>query len=140
VSKRERKVRLSLEEQLARANADMSAIAAARDKLQQRVHELEKAAEAGRKDRDDLKERLAKSENSNQFMRGYVARAQEDDVAREELVSVGDPDGHRQLMPKRKHVEFPADNPYQQPEVPTTWSAMAHHHDERPRSRHWVTY
>ena len=36
----------------------------------------------------DLKERLANANRSGQFMRGYIARIQEDDVVREELVQV----------------------------------------------------
>jgi hypothetical protein len=55
---------------------------------------------------DDLKTRLAYAEGEVQRMGGYIARVQEDDVVREELVRTGDPEGHEQLVPKRKPTHF----------------------------------
>jgi chromosome segregation ATPase len=71
----------------------------------------EKNASETRKQFDDLKQRLHAAEMENQRLRGYVARVQEDDVVREELVVTGDPDGERQMVPKRKpmHFERPSD-------------------------------
>jgi hypothetical protein len=45
-------------------------------------------------------------------MRGYLKRVQEDDVVREELVPIGDPQGEQQLVPKRKPTPFMAPTPY----------------------------
>lgn len=53
----------------------------------------------------DLKQRLQAAETSNQFMRGYLARVQEDDAVREELVVIGEPGGE-QLAPKREPAQF----------------------------------
>lgn len=92
----------------------------------------------------DLKQRLATAEAENQRMRGYISRVQEDDVVREELVVVGDLDGERRLVPKRKPTEFHSP------------SGFAGHHDEactasssirgmlegrdRKPPKHWVNY
>jgi chromosome segregation ATPase len=55
---------------------------------------------------DDLKTRLAHAEATNNEMKGYIARVQEDDVVREELVQVGDLAGEVNLVPKRKPHRF----------------------------------
>src|SRR3972149_7833028 len=59
---------------------------------------------------DDLKERLLTAEAENQRMRGYIQRVQEDDIVREELVQIGDPEGATQLVSKRKMTQFSEPN------------------------------
>lgn len=102
------------------------------------------AAGAGRsKDIDDLKERLAVAEKDNQFMRGYIARVQEDDVVREELVLTGDPEGQTVKVPKRKHTAFPAPNDYAGPVDPFADALKYRRFEEatpKQKPRHWVTY
>lgn len=98
-----------------------------------------------RAETDDLKERLAVAEAENARMRGYIARVQEDDVVREDLVPVGDPAGEQQLVPKRKPATFGAANPYFiDRSVSEGWrgdagGAMSSCRD-RPKPKHWVTY
>lgn len=85
----------------------------------------------------DLKERLAFSEAEVQRMGGYISRVQEDDVVREPLIQVGDPDGAQQLVPKRKPTQFA--------ELRSVGGGMAmagcvdSGRDRKP-PRHWVTY
>jgi seryl-tRNA synthetase len=89
----------------------------------------------------DLKERLANAESENQRMRGYLARVQEDDVVREELVPVGDPGGEQQLVPKRKPTIFHGQNPYQSAQCNSVGDAVDYlRGGEKRRPRHWVTY
>jgi hypothetical protein len=86
---------------------------------------------------DDLKTRLANSEAETQRMRGYIARVQEDDVVREDLVKVGDPDGEHQLVPKRKATAFRQPDPY---DAGVMMAATDYGHRPRSNPRHWVTY
>lgn len=51
----------------------------------------------------DLKSRLFDATKRIEYLTGYLARVQEDDHVREDLVPVGDPDGETMLTPKRKH-------------------------------------
>lgn len=91
---------------------------------------------------DDLKQRLVQAEADNQRMRGYIDRVQEDDVAREDLVAVGDPAGEQQLVPKRRPKHFSEPNAYLQVAHADSCSIgfTDHHARERPKPRHWVTY
>jgi hypothetical protein len=93
----------------------------------------------------ELKQHIAVLQTANAEMVGYIARAQEDDIAREELLTTGDPDGETVLVPKRKHRVFSL----------TSFSHLtAQSRDEftggiyqstdgasgRRRTKHWVTY
>lgn len=90
---------------------------------------------------NDLKTRLATSEADNQRMRGYIARVQEDDVVREELVSIGEPDGEQQLVPKRKPTPFSEPNAYSAMGECVTEGRMYHgDQSQRRKPKHWVTY
>lgn len=67
--------------------------------------------DALKKDRDevklqfaDLKERLFNTQMVLERLRGYVDRVQEDDIVREELLTVGEPGGEERLVPKRRHM------------------------------------
>lgn len=88
---------------------------------------------------DDLKTRLHAAETSNGFMRGYLARTQEDDAVREELVTVGDPDGEQHLVPKRKPTAFPRPSDYTHPYPPDNYDKHATARERRP-PKHWITY
>lgn len=111
--------------------------AAAEDARQAR--EREKATRA---DNNDLKTRLVAAEASNQRMRGYIDRVQEDDVVREELIITGAPGGEQQIVPKRKPTRFEQPLPYTISTVTSGFSDFAIHNDGRVREqpRHWVTY
>ena len=91
---------------------------------------------------DDLKPRMHALEIENATMRGYIDRAQEDDHAREELVTVGDPDGERQLVPKRKHRMFPLQRFDHDRAHTGAMSATDMVYSNKParRPKHWVTY
>lgn len=106
---------------------------AARDKANETAEARNKIIADLRKNIDDLKVKLQKAEAENQRMRGYIERVQEDDIVREDLISVGDPDGQSQLVPKRKQTSFhepaftrqEASNPYYQESAPPNF---------------WITY
>ena len=85
----------------------------------------------------DLKERLSNAEMENQRLRGYLARVQEDDVVREELVTTGDPDGEQQLQPKRKHSRFEAPSQYSEF---GDMASSGYIERDRRKPKHWVTY
>lgn len=91
-----------------------------------------------RKAIDDLKQRLQRAEDDNNRMRGYIDRVQEDDVAREELVTIGDPHGQQQLVPKRKPKQFTTPNEDRRDTaletIYPTWRR------ESEQRKHWVTY
>ena len=70
-------------------------------------------------------------------MRGYIARVQEDDAVREELIKVGDPDGEHQLVPKRKPTPFYPPNSYAESNMATTGGYTDR---DRAKPKHWVTY
>lgn len=99
-----------------------------------------KDADDARAEHNDLKERLAAAELENARLRGYIARVQEDDVVREELVKVGDPEGEQHLVPKRKPTVFNAPDQYASaPAEPGDQYRPHWEIQQRPR-RHWVTY
>jgi hypothetical protein len=100
-----------------------------------------------RKNLDEVKERLAFAEAENQRMRGYLERVQEDDVVREELVTVGEPDGEQRMVPKRKPTVFApqsycAGGERRISSIDTTFESMAFRDENgRPRRhKHWVIY
>lgn len=113
-----------------------------RTEIQARLKSADQALHEMRERCDDLKERLAFSEAERQRMKGYIERVAEDDVVREELITTGDPEGHQQLVPKRKHAP-PG-------EFISTRGATVRDGFEMPYSdrcaerarttRHWVTY
>jgi hypothetical protein len=88
----------------------------------------------------DLKERLANAEADTQRMRGYIARVQEDDVVREELITIGEPDGEQQKVPKRKPTSFHTPAPYSHSRNFEAGYACNTASDRDRRPRHWVTY
>lgn len=90
---------------------------------------------------DDLKQRLVAAEQANQFMRGYVARVQEDDVVREELIATGDTEGEQRLVPKRKPTVFERPDDFTEPRRrgDSVYGGFLNR-DDRPKPKHWVTY
>lgn len=76
------------------------------DALHRELEVVKRSEQNTRAQFAELKERLAIAEAENQRMHGYIQRVQEDDVVREELVKVGDPEGEQQLVPKRKRTQF----------------------------------
>lgn len=89
---------------------------------------------------DDVKQRLAFSEAEVQRMGGYISRVQEDDVVREPLIQVGEPDGEQQLVPKRKPTRFAELRSISH--GGGAMMATASYDDGRDRKprRHWVNY
>lgn len=134
--------------QLEAVIADVSAsLGRAREEIALHLRELQHrtaSEKEGRKLVDDLKQRLAIAEADNQRMRGYIARVQEDDVVREDLVKVGDPDGEHQLVPKRKPTQFFEPSPFVVDQAGC--SSMMATDRYRPGAgnstppKHWVTY
>lgn len=128
--------------------ADSQRLRAAREAAIDERDEALRAEKETRAQFDDLKTRLAHAEAELQRMGGYIARVQEDDVVREELVRIGDPEGEQQLVPKRKPTHF-SDLRVVNGDFDVTlgmqsgprfgvYSADA---DRRsPPKRHWVTY
>lgn len=116
------------EEKLGRAEAERDRERTNRIGLETKIKEVTQQF-------DDLKSRLHAAETSNQFMRGYLARVQEDDTVREELIAIGDPLGEQQLVPKRKRTEFPSPNQY------TDFNAGGDRfYGNKTNNKHWVTY
>lgn len=85
----------------------------------------------------DLKKRLHNSEMEVARLNGYLARVREDDVVREDLVTVGEPGGEQRMVPKRKPEHL--------------GNREEHHsiHDlmtdggygrERKKPKHWIEY
>jgi hypothetical protein len=90
---------------------------------------------------NDLKVRLQAAETANQFMRGYLARVQEDDVVREELVTTGDPTGESVLTPKRKPTVFPTPEQFTFPAArQEDFGYAAGFNAPRHKPKHWITY
>ena len=112
--------------------------------LHDQISEMVESAKTNRTQIDDLKARLATAEAENQRMRGYIQRVQEDDVVREDLVPVGDPDGETHLVPKRKPTSFHAPVPMSAAgEIDAgTRSFMYSDREREPprKAKHWVTY
>jgi hypothetical protein len=69
-------------------------------------NELRDEAKRARAEHDDLKERLLTLTRENEQMRGYIARVQEDDIVREQLVEEQQGEGNKRLVPKRMHRSF----------------------------------
>lgn len=89
---------------------------------------------------NDLKERLAAAEAQNQKMRGYISRVQEDDCVRESMVEVGDPDGERQLVPKRKMTKFEDPSPFSNTgEIDHNFRG-GYGQEPRRKAKNWITY
>jgi hypothetical protein len=89
---------------------------------------------------NDLKQRLVTAEFENQRMRGYLARVQEDDVVREELVRVGAPEGECLLVPKRKPTAFEQPGQFQLSTNDMAGSGAMYHDRSHAKPKHWVTY
>lgn len=88
----------------------------------------------------DLKTRLSAAETANQFLRGYVARVQEDDVVREEMLTTGDPDGAQQLVPKRKPTQFERPCDFTEPTRLDDLGYFRSERDRQQQAKHWITY
>jgi Spy/CpxP family protein refolding chaperone len=89
---------------------------------------------------DDLKQRLVTAEFENQRMRGYLQRVQEDDVVREELVKVGDPEGECHLVPKRKPTGFAPPVHFPLPAHNMVSDGSMYHDRSRQKPKHWIAY
>ncbi|NWG25672.1 MAG: hypothetical protein HXY30_14870 [Pseudorhodoplanes sp.] len=94
---------------------------------------------------DTLKTRLADAEFQNARMRGYIEREQEDDVVREELLTVTDamgPPGATTLVPKRKPARFdiPPLLVANQDAVEARYASNLHRPPPPPPPVPWVTY
>lgn len=110
----DRRPRHALVEMIENKTASFEALLKERDALFEQkisadgaVSVMAKKLEASRADFLEIKQRLLAAELANERLRGYLARVQEDDIVREELVTIGEPDGEQQLKPKRKHTAFP---------------------------------
>jgi len=107
--------------------------------LEGEKRQAEETAKAIRAKFADLKQRLQTAESENQRMRGYLARVQEDDVVREELLTVGEPEGEQYLRPKRKHASFDPPNDFTEFKAPD--NGLYSYHDRRKAERkHWIIY
>lgn len=104
--KPKRQTRAQLEARIAELEEAGRDGLAVRENLRKHLAESRDREKQTRSQFDDLKTRLAQSEAEVQRMGGYIARVQEDDVVREELITTGDPAGQQQLVPKRKHEPF----------------------------------
>lgn len=109
-----------------------------RDRLRDDVRFHKDAQEAGARDFGDLKQRLHAAEMENQRMRGYIARVQEDDTVREDLVTIGEPGGEQQMVPKRKATEFHRPSDFTNPQYDSD-RGIYNTRDQR-KPRHWLTY
>jgi hypothetical protein len=100
----------------------------------------EKSAKEALQHFGDLKQRLNAAEMENQRLRGYLARVQEDDVVREELVATGDPDGERTMVPKRKPTIFERPRDYTDFHERNTMGMTYSGSRDRPKPKHWINY
>lgn len=82
----------------------------------------------------DLKKRLHTAETEVSRLNGYIARVREDDTVREELVTIGDPDGERRMVPKRKHEYLGAHA------ADTNCFETMNSYRDRPKPKHWIEY
>lgn len=139
-----RQTRADLEAAL---KAEQDTTAALREKvrgLQGVVQEHDRQHTELRSRIDDLKTRLAQAEATTNEMRGYIARVQEDDVVREELVQTGDlAGGEVRLEPKRKPHHFPS--PGERDRTMNAFMVDRHAYADTPEGRrrsrgHYVTY
>lgn len=102
----------------------------------------EDEAKRARAEHDDLKERLLVLTRENEQMRGYIARVQEDDVVREEVVCETQ-DGNSRLVPKRMHRSF--DRSLAMGDASCVGDTATDEryglsNRERPVPRNWTTY
>lgn len=127
-----------------------AAVVALNSKLQDELDEIRlklyherdvqlKELSQARADFADLKRRLLAADSANQFMRGYLARVAEDDTVREELLTVGDPNGEQRLVPKRKPTSFPRPSDFTEP-VDLDRNRRYFNEGDRPKPRHWIIY
>lgn len=137
---------VSVEEELRREIIRLNAQIRALETEYRQSRELaQKEIAQTREQFTDLKQRLQQAEASNQFMRGYLARVQEDDVVREELLTVGEPDGEQRFVPKRKPTGFERPDDFKSP--PSRGSIYQNetmHNmlsgEYQKKRRHWITY
>lgn len=101
---------------------------------------LETTLDATRVNLTDLKTRLHAAESSNQYMRGYLARVQEDDTVREELVTMGDPEGEQRMVPKRKPTTFERPDDFTEPKRDRDFMGYQNYEDRNRKPKHWITY
>jgi hypothetical protein len=132
------KTRAELEAKIAEIEATLEGEAAKRLNLRNQVDAAIAREKEARGQFDDLKQRLVTAEADNQRMRGYIARVQEDDVVREDLIATGDPAGEQQLVPKRKATIFGEPSPYMT--MTGQMTAGLYARSDRPPPKHWVTY
>lgn len=132
-----RKTREQLEADLVDVGQRLAAMRAERDGAAQHAKEL-------RSSLDNVKERLAFAEAELQRAGGYIQRVQEDDVVREDLVTVGEPGAEQHLVPKRKPTHFAvmsAARPIDQVNFESGGMMYRDCAAARPaKHRHWVTY
>lgn len=136
----------SIRQQLEVALKEIEELKASVNSAQERMYQERDAKTAAVKQRDetraqfdDLKKRLHESEMENQRLRGYIQRVQEDDVVREDLVAVGDPDGEMRQVPKRKSTVFA--QPVQYTDFdPGFVGYSGYHNRDRPKPKHWIEY
>lgn len=86
----------------------------------------------------DLKKRLFDSEMERQRLVGYTQRVQEDDVVREDLVTVGEPGGEQRMVPKRKSAAPFSTMDYR--EVNQMTPTYDQYGRERVKPKHWIEY
>ena len=111
-----------------------------RRKAVDQQHILEAQIKEMHKHFADLKERLSNAEMENQRLRGYIARVQEDDTVREELITTGDPDGEQRMVPKRKPTLFVEPNQYGTFGSDSGNTYLDRIRDDRAKPKHWITY
>ena len=101
--------------------------------------EARKEAAAHRVRTEELKDRLVRAELNVQWLRGYVARVREDDVANEELVPTGNEDD-RTLVPKRKFELLPPDHHDGARAGADSVYVSRSGGEPRLKRKHWVNY
>lgn len=129
-----------LQADLKAANDEAKGYLEQRRILEQQNHELEKELKESRMNFADLKQRLLAAEQSNQFMRGYLARVQEDDTVREDLVTIGEPEGEQRMVPKRKPTTFERPDDFTMPAHHDRYGGFMNEDERRRKARHWITY
>lgn len=135
------KSRGELEKELAAARDELASYREVHRNVRDQLDAAVKREKETRAQFDDLKQRLVIAESANQQMRGYIARVQEDDVVREDLVTVGDPAGEQRLVPKRKSTNFCEPYPYAIDNRASHGSVgLYRDHEQTKPLKHWVTY
>ena len=98
-----------------------------------------KEAATYRERNEELKDRLVRAELNVQWLRGYVARVREDDVANEELVPTGNEDD-RTPVPKRKFEPLPPDHHDGARGGADSMYVSRSSGEPRLKRKHWVNY